>query len=149
MADKNKDKLGVTKLHFYVLILGGVLMFASSNIEFGSVDSFIGIMAGTIFFTALLVERYTRKIEKHRENDPKQHGLKGALIGGLIGGGFSAVISLHYYFFTYNIPLIDKPMDTWSIIFLIPIGTITGVLVGYFLNYITMKRDLEPILPTE
>ncbi|MFO7889773.1 MAG: hypothetical protein R6V04_05465 [bacterium] len=149
MADKKKDKLGLTKLHFYFLLLGGVLMFGSSYIDYGYVGSFIGIMAGTIFFTALLVERYTIKIEEDREEDPKQHGLKGALIGGLIGGGFSGVITLHYFFFTYNIPLIDKPIDTWSIILFIPIGIITGVLVGYFLNYTTMKRDLKSIIPTE
>ncbi|MFW6141930.1 MAG: hypothetical protein ACOC53_05155 [Candidatus Saliniplasma sp.] len=142
MLGKKKDKLALTKLHFYFLILGGALMFASSNIEYGYVDSFMGIMAGTIFFTALLVERYTGKIEKNRVNNPKQHGLKGALIGCLIGGGFSGVINV-----TYN--LFDGPSSTEFIILSILIAITTGVLVGFFLNYITMKRDIKPILPTE
>lgn len=145
MVDEKKGRPGLTYLHLYFLIIAGLLMFVSSNIEYRYVDSLLSLVAGVTFLTTLLIEQFTKKIDKEGETTPKALGLIGSFIGALIGGIFSVITNIHFFIFTYNIPLIQEPRSTRIFILSILVGIITGAIVGFFLNYITMKHEFKPL----
>ncbi len=140
----DENKLGLTKLHLYLLFLGGALLALSSMFEQGDINFLLGLMGGTIFFIALLTERYTKKFQKQKEKAPKEQGFLGAILGGLIGGVFSGVINLYYMLFSNG--LIDEKGTVMMIISIV--GTIIiGAVIGFLLNYIKIKQGFEPISP--
>ncbi len=142
MPKKKKNKVGFTKLHFYFLVFGGLLLAVSSTFEYGEVDFLLGIMSASIFLTALSTERFTKKFEKKREKNPKNRGFIGAILGVLIGAIFSGLINAHFMIFSNGI--VDEK-STGTIILSLLLGIITGAVTGYALNYITAKRGLEPL----
>lgn len=136
MIDKKKK---FTKLHLYFLVVGGLLMIASTSFEHGYVDWLLGTIALAIFLPTLVSERHAKKIEQGKENTPIRHGLIGSIIGGVEAG---VSIGILYYFF---MPYRYGQRDIMIVILFTLVGLITGAIVGFLITYLPKKRKFEPI----
>jgi len=133
-----KEKI-FTKLHLYFIIIGGILMVASTSFKYGYVDWLLGNFAIAIFSPTIVAERYTRKIEKGTENSPLRHGLIGSVIGAVEGGVFTGI--LNYFFMPFRYEQVNVSL----IILFTLISIIIGAIVGFLITFLPKKREFEPL----
>ncbi len=136
MANEKKENL--TKLHLYFIFIGGLLMVASTALNYGYVDWLLGTVAIAIFFPTILTDRFTKKIVKGTPSH-KKHGLIGALLSAVLGGIFTGIPNYFFMPFKYG------RRDILLTFLFTGVGVIAGAIVGFLITYLPKKKEFEQI----
>lgn len=130
MNRKNNTKSNMNKIQMYLFVITGILMLIYTSINYGYLDSLLGIIAGSIFISTLVTKKLSDKIHKKLDIN---YSLIGLLIGGLIAGLFMLPLDFFIYFR-------DEQITISILIVFILASIFTGSIIGFLINYTTLKR---------